>query len=154
MAYADDVFGQDLERFKNHLSQLEPSMRVRELDEWFAKRYRKEYEGFVIEMAEEVSKNCDLRTIMNATGYSYSTLERYFKKETGLTPKNFQTLQRFKKALRELHTTNNDNWTDYVTKYGYYDQSHFIKEMKRFTSCTPSELLKTPAFIKIRPDYR
>ncbi len=153
VAFADDVFGADFKTFNNRLLHIDPITWVDELDQWFAAAYKKEFEGFVVEMSQEVSKNCDLKVIMDATGYSYSTLERYFKRETGLTPKRFQTLQRFKKALRELHTTTNKDWQHYISKYDYYDQSHFIKEMRRFTGHTPSELLQVPSFIKVRPDY-
>lgn len=153
VAYADDVFGMEIELLRLHLLQLSPEEIASELDHWFAARYKKEREGFVVEMAQEVSETCDLRTIMEATNYSYSTLERYFKKDTGLTPKRFQSLQRYKKAVRELYITRNSDWQHYVLKYGYYDQSHFIKEIKRYTNHTPSQLLSTPAFIQVRPNY-
>ncbi|MEM6892723.1 MAG: helix-turn-helix transcriptional regulator [Bacteroidota bacterium] len=151
--FAEDAFEGEFQRLRDHLKKCGPKRLVSELDHWFAQRYRKENEGFMVEMSQEVSQNCDLGDIMDATGYSYSTLERYFKKETGLTPKSFQTLQRFKKVLRELTTTKNLDWPHYVVKYGYYDQSHFIKEMKRFTGYTPSALVQIPSLIGIRPDY-
>lgn len=153
VAFIDDVFGVDIELLRIHLLQLPSSEIADELDQWFADRYKKEREGFVVEMAQEVSANCDLKTIMEATNYSYSTLERYFKKDTGLTPKRFQSLQRYKKAIRELYITRNSDWQHYVLKYGYYDQSHFIKEIKKYTNLTPTQLLKRQAFIEVRPDY-
>ena len=153
VAFAEDVFGPDLNILVNRLLKGDYVAQINELDHWFLSHYQKEHEGFVIEMSQEVSTNCDLHTIMEATGYSYSTLERYFKKETGLTPKRFQTLQRFKRAMRELSITKNNDWLHYVAQYGYYDQSHFIKEIKRFTKYTPSELLQVPTFIQVRPEY-
>ncbi|EAQ38582.1 helix-turn-helix domain-containing protein [Dokdonia sp. MED134] len=153
VAFADDVFGMDVELLKIHLLTLSPSEIASELDQWFAERYKKEREGFVVAMAQEVSASCDIQTIIKATNYSYSTLERHFKRDTGLTPKKFQSLQRYKKAIRELYVTRNSDWQHYVVKYGYYDQSHFIKEIKRYTNHTPSQLLKTPSFIEVRPNY-
>ncbi len=151
IAYAEEVFGADYLRLKNMLSLLTDAEKVLALDQWFAERYQKDQEGFIMEMAQEVSYTYDLRSIMEVTGYSYSTLERYFKKEAGLTPKGFQTLSRFKRAIRELYSTRNTDWLYFVSKYGYYDQSHFIKEMKRFTGKTPSQLLQTPSFVEVRP---
>ncbi|UII74664.1 helix-turn-helix domain-containing protein [Flagellimonas sp. HMM57] len=153
VAFTEDVFGIGMQKLNDYLKTCVPELLVCTLDSWFAQRYRKEGEGFIVEMSQEVSTDCDLSTIMHTTGYSYSTLERYFKKETGLTPKAFQTLQRFKKVLRELSTTKNQDWQHYVLQYGYYDQSHFIKEMKRFTGNTPSALVQMPSFIKLRPHY-
>ncbi len=153
VAFTEDAFGTDLKRLTDYIKTCDPKNLVPELDHWFAQRYRKQDEGFVVEMSQEVSKDCNLGAIMEATGYSYSTLERYFKKETGLTPKNFQTLQRFKKVLRELYTSTNLDWQHYVLEHGYYDQSHFIKEMKKFTGYSPSILVHMPSFIKLRPQY-
>ncbi|MEM9895979.1 MAG: AraC family transcriptional regulator, partial [Bacteroidota bacterium] len=103
------------------------------------------------EMAEELKEDCSPKNILSDTNYSYSTLERYFKKETGLTLKGFQTLTRFKLATEELYTTQNQNWIHYVDKFKYFDQSHFIKEIKRFSGFTPSQLLNTPGLISYRP---
>ncbi|WP_299681544.1 AraC family transcriptional regulator [uncultured Dokdonia sp.] len=153
IAYTDDVFDSQIEQFKTHLQTLTATEIADELDQWLVTHYKKEREGFVIEMAQEISATCDLKTIMEATKYSYSTLERHFKRDTGLTPKKFQSLQRYKQAVRELYTTQNADWQHYIDAYGYYDQSHFIKEIKRYTSFTPAQLLKTPAFIQVRPKY-
>lgn len=153
VAFADSIFGSAIAHLEQHLRTLDPLSIVNELDEWLAARYKKEREGFVVEMAQEVSAACDLKEIMNITKYSYATLERYFKKDSGLTPKQFQSLQRFKKVIRELYITKNTDWQHYVQTYGYYDQSHFIKEIKRYTSYTPTQLLSTPAFIQVRPNY-
>ncbi|MEM8847032.1 MAG: helix-turn-helix domain-containing protein [Bacteroidota bacterium] len=153
VAFTKDAFGAELKRLNDYLKTCEPKNLVLELDNWFAQRYRRQDEGFVVEMSQEVSKDCNLGAIMKATGYSYSTIERYFKKETGLTPKSFQTLQRFKKVLRELSTSANLDWQHYILEHGYYDQSHFIKEMKKFTGYSPSALVHMPSFIKLRPHY-
>ncbi|WP_298324646.1 helix-turn-helix domain-containing protein [uncultured Dokdonia sp.] len=151
VACLDDVFGVAINNFISYLDTLQAPQVVTALDEWFLKQYNKQAEGFVVAMAQEISSTFDMKTIMDATGYSYSTMERHFKKDTGLTPKRFQSLQRYKLALRELYITRNSDWQHYVVKYGYYDQSHFIKDIKRYTYLTPGQLLKTAAFIKVRP---
>ncbi len=153
IAFTGDVFDVEIDNFKAHLKTLSTAEIANELDQWLLTHYKKEREGFVVEMAQEISATCDLKTIMEATKYSYSTLERHFKRDTGLTPKKFQSLQRYKQAIRELYVTQNADWQHYVHAYGYYDQSHFIKEIKRYTSFTPAQLLKTPAFIQVRPHY-
>ncbi|RMB60987.1 AraC family transcriptional regulator [Dokdonia sinensis] len=153
VAPVEYFFGLEIIHFIAHLRTLDDIEIATALDDWFFQHYNKEAEGFVVEMAQEVSASFDIRTIMEATNYSYSTIERYFKRDTGLTPKRFQSLQRYKLAVRELYVTRNSDWQHYVAKYGYYDQSHFIKEIKRYTSHTPAQLLNTPAFIQVRPSY-
>ncbi|NER17137.1 helix-turn-helix domain-containing protein [Spongiivirga citrea] len=153
VAFVNDVFDIEISHFLTSLNGLSSEQIAASLDEWFLSLYNKEDEGFIVEMAQEVSDTFDIKTIMNATGYSYSTIERYFKRDTGLTPKRFQSLKRYKLAIRELYVTRNSDWQHYVAKYGYYDQSHFIKEIKRYTNHTPARLLNTPAFIEVRPLY-
>lgn len=153
IAFTDDIFGIEMETFRTHLKTLPTIAIANELDQWFIEHYKKEREGFVIDMVQEISPSCDLKTIMDITNYSYSTIERHFKRDTGLTPKRYQSLQRYKQAVREIYTTQNNDWQHYVHAYGYYDQSHFIKEIKKYTSFTPAQLLQTPAFIQVRPQY-
>lgn len=153
VAFVDDIFGKNFGLLRSHLKTLGPESQIKALDQWFASRHQKLNEGFVVEMTQEVSDDFDLKPIIKATGYSYFTLERYYKNETGLTPKGFQTLRRFKRAIRELQTTKNTDWQYYVNQFGYYDQSHFIKEIKRYTGRTPSALIHIPSFIEVRPEY-
>ena len=98
-----------------------------------------------------MSAQFDLPSIMEATGYSYATIERYFKRETGLTPKKYQSLRRNKQAVTEICSTKNDDWMHYVNQYGYYDQAHFVKDIKRYTKFTPSQLIAAPSFVAYRP---
>lgn len=148
---ADLIFGQSVNDLTSHLKYMDAIAIVQELNQWFLSHYKKEREGFMVDLAGELSATYDLKEIMNTTKYSYSTLERYFKKDTGLSPKKFQSLRRCKQVVHEICVTQNTDWMHYVQDSGYYDQSHFIKEVKRFTSFTPSQLLEVPTFVNYRP---
>ena len=147
----EELFDVSVSSLVTYLKTADIQQIVDSLDTWFAARQDKSYRGFLGEMAEELKEDCSPKNILSATNYSYSTLERYFKKETGLTPKAFQTLIRFKLATEELYNSRNRDWIHYVNKYKYFDQSHFIKEIKRFTGFTPSQLLTIPGLISYRP---
>lgn len=90
--------------------------------------------------------------ILEKTGYSLSTLERHVKRETGLTPKAFLGLRKYKAAVEEIHNNQHQDWQYYVEKYNYTDQSHFIKTVKRYTGFTPTQLIKNPNLISFRPE--
>ncbi len=147
----DLLFNSNTNILSEHLAQIDNQQIVNELDQWFMKYYNKEREGLIVDIAEEVSKKIDIQEILKNTNYSQSTLERHFKRDTGLTPKRYQSLQRYKQAVREMYESRNTDWHYYVSKYGYFDQAHFIKEIKRYTSFTPNQLLRTPSFIGFRP---
>lgn len=147
---ADEVFGTSVNQLAQYLKNKPADQIALEIDHWLSGFYQADREGFLVEMASELKSQCSPSAIMAKTNYSYSTLERYFKKETGLTPKKYQSLQRYKYAVEEIYSTQNIDWMHYVNKYGYYDQSHFIKEIKRYTTFTPAQLLSIPGLLKFR----
>lgn len=69
------------------------------------------------------------------------TLERKFSSYLGKTPKQIIKLIRFQEVFNELQYTKNPDLTDLTYKYGYYDQSHFIKEFKLCSGLTPTDFL-------------
>ncbi|MHA7583709.1 helix-turn-helix domain-containing protein [Paenibacillus vandeheii] len=69
-------------------------------------------------------------------GVSISTLERTFKRYTGLPPKVYGNIVKFHKSIMNIHW-----YTDIHEQY--YDQSHFIKTCKKFAGKTVSELEKS-----------
>lgn len=61
---------------------------------------------------------------------SSKTLNRYFVKELGVSPKKYFSVLRFRKALYAyLHSRH----TFHPFDYGYYDHSHFSREVLQFT---------------------
>ncbi len=147
---AELVFGKDMQWLEQKIKMMEADGIVDELDQYFYQKFQPEREGFV---AENFINMQDVynESVLKHTVYSYSTLERYFKKEVGLTPKKFLTLKRYKTVVREIYKTLNTDWSYYVHKFGYHDQSHMIKEIKRYTAYTPRQLLMTPGLITFRP---
>ncbi len=147
---ADELFGDRFNVFVQYLRTLPTSAIPKALDNWFAQKIDAKITGFITEILEE-DNFFNLEKIKKKTKYSESTFLRYFRKETGLTPKQFQCLYRYKFAVEEIYDTHNTDWIHYVEKYNYFDQSHFIKEIKRFTGFTPVQLLQTPGLLHFRP---
>lgn len=149
---AREVFGKQVHYLVDHFNGLSDEAIVDELDNWLRSFYRSDKDGFLSELANDLQDHSSLNEIQKLTSYSYSTLERHFKRDTGLTPKQYQLLWRYKKAVKEIYETRNADWGHYVYKYGYFDQSHFIKNIKRFTSFTPKQLLATPGVLSFRSE--
>ncbi len=149
---ADLIFGDSIHSLSSHLRNLSPDEAASEIEQWLVQFFRSDREGFITDLAADQNILYSPAKLMERTRYSYSTLERYFKKETGLSPKRFQSLHRFKFAVEEIFATRNTNWSHYVDKYGYYDQSHFIKEVKRYSTFTPAQLLGINGLLNFRKD--
>jgi AraC-like DNA-binding protein len=69
------------------------------------------------------------------TFYSERYIDKVFAHNLGLSPKAFATHVRFQAAIAEM----NSSGAAAAQDAGYFDQSHFIREFKRFTSVTPGE---------------
>lgn len=81
--------------------------------------------------------------ICRALQINYKWLERYFRKYLGITPKEYGRLQRFTHAFFEVQHADTVDIPDIALRYGYYDQSHFTKEFRRFTGRSPGEYSHT-----------
>ncbi len=70
-------------------------------------------------------------------GYTRRYLGRLFQEHVGVSPKSLASILRFQEVYQgwmqhQSPTFFSNHWPAY-----YYDQSHFIKEFKRFTGFTP-----------------
>ncbi|MDR1416452.1 MAG: helix-turn-helix domain-containing protein [Prevotellaceae bacterium] len=64
--------------------------------------------------------------------------ERKFKSATGISPKMFAKVVRFKQALRHLRNYPHKDLLSIAIECGYYDHTHLIKEIKTFSGDTPA----------------
>jgi AraC-like DNA-binding protein len=87
-----------------------------------------------------------IASFCNDSGWSYKKLERAFLQEIGYTPKAWHRLVRFNKALRYIdtardqsHTAKHQSLTKIGYHCGYYDQSHFIKDFRRYAGASPQK---------------
>ena len=80
--------------------------------------------------------------LASSIGFTQRHLNRLFKDHTGINPKLLSQIFRFEKAYCYLHAHSEEDVADIISTLGYYDQSHFNKEFKRFSGMTPLEYKK------------
>lgn len=73
---------------------------------------------------------------------SRKQFERVFFNAVGMKPKEYSNVVRFQRSLWLMQNGNRD-FADIAYSCGYSDQSHFIRECRRYSGTTPAELLKT-----------
>jgi AraC-like DNA-binding protein len=66
--------------------------------------------------------------------------ERRFSQTVGLSPQAYIRVARFNEAIRLIKTGGYEKLTDIAHALCYYDQSHFIRDIKTFSGMTPKDI--------------
>lgn len=86
-------------------------------------------------------------------GVHKRTLERFFAKYIGASPKSFLKIIRFQKVIKKIESKIYTSLTDLAYDSGYYDQMHFIKDFKMFTGSTPTGYIKHKSSLRDVLDF-
>lgn len=79
-----------------------------------------------------------MKQLSEKTGYSERYIRKKFENYIGFAPKQFSQIIRFQHSIHELlnHQINLDKLMD---QYGFFDEAHFYKGFKKFTTLTPKQ---------------
>lgn len=77
---------------------------------------------------------------------STKTLERHIKNHLGLFPKELSNILRFSNTTKYHLKQHGSLFLTDSIKFGYYDQSHFIKDCKKVTGYAPTEFFSKLTF--------
>lgn len=73
------------------------------------------------------------------------TLERYFKREIGITPQLFINIVKFTHLNKRIRANNTEDSLLHIAyEMGYYDHSHLTRTFKKFSGLSPSEIGRLP----------
>lgn len=83
------------------------------------------------------------------TGYTTRYIDKCFRSEVGLSPKQLAKIFRFQAAVQALNHRAERTLTEVAAELGYYDQSHFVHDFKALSGLTPKKycmLLKSTQY--------
>jgi AraC-like DNA-binding protein len=144
----DGVLGKESVEFYDRLINAGTiAQKVRELDLFLLQRLHKSRKmDNKITMLERICSHIgaegelfNLKFLAGKYGFSERYIQKLFLDNVGLTPRAFFHIQRFNKSLELIHA-GEVSLTTIAYDCGYFDQAHFIKEFKRFTGLTPSDV--------------
>lgn len=75
-------------------------------------------------------------------GVSQRQLERHFLQMVGVSPKFYSRIIRLQSLLAASQFQRSDDLCELALKYGYYDQSHFVREFSAFAGKSPTAFLR------------
>lgn len=73
-----------------------------------------------------------------AVGITHAHLDREFVRVVGLSPRSLARILRLRRLLDRVDVHTDLSWTAVAAEWGWFDQSHFIRDFKRHTGVTPS----------------
>lgn len=140
-----DILGKTVKHIEERLANTEDMDEKLRLVQGFL------FNLFTIKGSDQVFEYCigkikdtngavSVRQLEQQTGYSSRWLNRKFEERLGISPKNFASIIRFQYYYRALLTNASRILTHKEFYHHYYDESHFIREFKRFTGMPPARL--------------
>jgi transcriptional regulator GlxA family with amidase domain len=100
-----------------------------------------------------------IEELARAVDVSKRSLERYFLKHVGLSPKAISQIIRLRQAIEEILHGSEVNLGEVAFKLGFYDRSHLFNEIKDMMGKAPSAVaqsvdLKWKIFVTKKGDGR
>lgn len=83
-----------------------------------------------------------VQDVADAVGLSRRRFVNVFAAEVGMTPKVFARIQRFQFALASVTRGAEPDWSQRALEWGYYDQSHLIRDFVQFCGLSPGDYLR------------
>jgi len=146
---AEEIFGGRAVLLHNKLMSLENlEDTLFELNKFFYKTARKHaHSNQILVQASLNFINTykgvvTIEQLVKHTGYTERHIERAFSETIGISPKKFGNIIKLHSFLKLLKNKSpQNNLTAICYDAGYFDQSHLIKEFRKYTGITPTEYL-------------
>lgn len=128
------------------VNECQPEEKVRIIQEFLFQQLRKTNRNnrlvdYCIGLITSSDGLMPIKEIQRRTGYSKRYLDMMFNAHVGLPPKTIATIVRFQRLYKSL--AQSDKFLENYNIYDlYYDQSHFIREFKRYTGYSPMKYAK------------
>lgn len=117
-------------------------MRVDALDRFFTSLYSPlcRRDAMVLDLSDRLLSSAEVESsgILSGAPVGRRQIERLFASLIGFSPRTFVRVARFERAQQEILSNPSSSLSDVALNAGYFDQSHFNRDFKQFTSTKPS----------------
>jgi AraC-like DNA-binding protein len=145
--YLTDLLGKTAKDIEQQITDAETAgEKVRLIQSYLLFLFKKENDTlfeYCIQQIEMSYGGISMKQLEKLTGYSNRWLNLKFEERLGLSPKNFSSVIRFQNYYKAI-LSDTYKFRSIKPYYDhYYDESHFIKDFKRFTGMPPSRLIES-----------
>lgn len=143
-----DVTGKLYEQLYESISQATSALEVFSILDLFLIRTMDHDKVRQIKLLREITRQLKVQPeqpiskLAEGLSVSQRHLGRVCHDHIGVTPKLMARVYRFEKSFSHLYSQKEEDDFKALIDLGFYDQSHFIKEFKRFSGMTPEEYKK------------
>lgn len=100
--------------------------------------------NYLIDEITRRAGNVRIEELGELTGYSVRYVNKVFKENMGISPKMYCKIARFQTILNSLKWEEDEkDLLAIAMNAGYYDQSHMMKDFRKYTNMTPVRYIKS-----------
>lgn len=135
----EEVWGVSARELRDRLREAtSPQNKFRLLEEFLLRTFTARISGnklveFALSRFQQDSTASRVKEVAAKTGWSMRYFSQIFREHVGLSPKVWCRIQRFQRAVQQLHSGADVAWAELALDCGYYDQSHFANEFRAFS---------------------
>ena len=143
----DDLWGEDAQQLRERLHEAsDPRAQLDVLQAMLLARHRapRALHPSVAQALLRMEGDTDIGSLVEGADLSHRHFIARFRDATGLSPKRYARVLRFRRLLRAFAAAPAQPWLVHALDAGYSDQSHCIREFREFAGTTP-EVWRTTA---------
>jgi len=88
---------------------------------------------------EERGGTEDVGALADELGYSRKHVIHLFREHVGVPPKQLARIVRFDRLMDYLRRGGTGTWAELALAFGYYDQSHLVRDVRGFAGAAPTD---------------
>ncbi len=152
------LLGAEAQRLRERLLEApDTDARLARFEAWLLAR-RPPAPGQAGALTRLLRQSPSVGAAVRASGLGRRRFERAFLQATGLSPKTWQRVRRFQRAVGALAATDAPAPAELAAALGYSDQSHLIREFRAMAGLTPGRFRalapEEPNHLPLEPSRR
>jgi len=88
---------------------------------------------------EEHGGTAEVGALSGELGYSQKHVIHLFREHVGVPPKQLARIVRFHRLIDHLRRGGTGTWAQLALEFGYYDQSHLVRDVRQFAGAAPTD---------------